>query len=329
MWFPRYRIPLLRFTLFNWLDVEDKPIPVFVPEPPPVILAPIIVEPKFYLQVANDFAIDTRDWHEQGDRDAILAQSGMGKSYLAGVLTEEIIESGQLVFIIDPEGENYTLAQKYPILIIGGEHKNSKFDIHTANQKNVGELVKNLLENGINAVLDLSDTDTEEQQQELFALFADAYFTAMDSDRLKRPVKLIVEEAHIFAPQSGGGNESNHILQKVAKRGRKRGLNLLVATQRPADLNKKVLSQCNRYWFGGLQEVNDLKAVKGFLSRAGILEDHVRSLKKGQFFYYAGGETVQLQSRKRKCKHGGATPAQKTSHRLANRMQLQEFLSTQ
>ena len=43
---------------------------------------------------------------------AILAKTGGGKSYIAGILLEELAEKGVPVVVIDPHGEYYSLARK-------------------------------------------------------------------------------------------------------------------------------------------------------------------------------------------------------------------------
>ncbi|MGV3623326.1 MAG: ATP-binding protein [Archangium sp.] len=62
----------------------------------------------------------------------------------------------------------------------------------------------------------------------------------------KRPLVVILDEAHNFLGQSVGGEESAARLdafELIAREGRKYGLNLCLATQRPRDLTEGVLSQ--------------------------------------------------------------------------------------
>ncbi|HLM70715.1 MAG TPA: ATP-binding protein, partial [Thermoplasmata archaeon] len=58
------------------------------------------------------------------------------------------------------------------------------------------------------------------------------------------PLFLVVEEAHNFAPQQGQVTCSR-VLKNIASEGRKFGLGLCIVTQRPARIDKSVLSQCN------------------------------------------------------------------------------------
>ncbi len=261
------------------------------------------------LQVSKNFSVPLADFLSTGERDAILASSGMGKSYLTGVLLEETLENGTLVCIIDPEGEHFTLAEKYPCLIIGGEHAHVPFD-----PAGVELYVEAMITTGLSTIFDLSDfIDTE--QQDYYALIGDALFRL--AQKYRRKVRLVVEEAQIYAPQNGGGGAAKKknkgldaitVSQRIAKRGRKRALDSLWATQRPASLSKDILSQCNRFWFGGITSELDYKAIKPFLTEAGISFQDIKSLQPGEFFYYAKGKTTRIKVRKRYCKHAGATP---------------------
>lgn len=262
------------------------------------------------LQVSKNYAVPLDDYASTGERDAVLASSGMGKSYLTGVLMEETLENGGLLCVIDPEGEHFTLAERYPMMIVGGEHGNLPLE-----ESSVDLYIDTMLQYGFSAIFDLSDYLDYEQQQ-LYGVIADSLFTA--EQKYRRKIRLVVEEAQIYAPQrtAGGPNTKGSkkgidpvlASQKIAKRGRKRAIDSLWATQRPASLNKDILSQCNRFWFGGITAEQDYKAIKPFLTEAGISFADIKSLQPGEFFIYGRGQTKLIRVRKRHCKHAGATP---------------------
>jgi Helicase HerA, central domain len=260
------------------------------------------------LHVGINTVVPYSDYASTGERDAILASSGMGKSYLTGVLMEETLENKGLLCVIDPEGEHFTLAERYPMLIIGGEHAHLPID-----DDGIELYVETMLSGGISLVFDLSEFLDEEQAQ-WYAKIAEAIFVAEQKHR--RKVRIVVEEAQIYAPQRTGGGGMKRktaldpvvVSQKLSKRGRKRAIDSLWATQRPASLNKDILSQCNRFWFGGITAEQDYKAVKPFLTEAGISFGQIKALQPGQFFLYGKGKTQLIQVRKRHCRHAGATP---------------------
>src|ERR1044072_6531442 len=99
------------------------------------------------LQVAKNFSVPLEAFATTGERDAILASSGMGKSYLTGVVLEETLEIGCLVCVIDPEGEHFTLAARYPMMIIGGEHGSLPME-----EEAIDLYVEAMLQNRLSAV---------------------------------------------------------------------------------------------------------------------------------------------------------------------------------
>lgn len=266
------------------------------------------------LHVSRFFNVSLDDYVATGERDAILASSGMGKSYLTGVIAEETLENGSLLCIIDPEGEYFTLAERYPMLIVGGEHGMVPLE-----EDAIDLYIQAMLETNLSLVFDLSEL-LDHEQQELYAQIAESLFYQETTFRKK--VRVIVEEAQIFAPQRlasapGGRGKKKadpvNASQKLAKRGRKRAIDSLWATQRPASLSKDILSQCNRFWFGGITAEQDYKAIKPFLNEAGISFNNVKELQPGEFYFYSKGVTKLIKVRKRHCKHAGATPeAQQT-----------------
>lgn len=214
-------------------------------------------------------------------------------------IVEESLRNNVLSCIIDPEGEYWTLAEKFPVLILGGE--TAHLPMH---QALIELYIETMLETGLSVVFDLSEY-IDAQQTELYALIADMIF--MKESQHKKKMRLIVEEAQIYAPQ-GLSSKGGEASQRIAKRGRKRGLDSLWATQRPQAIDKNVLSQCNRFWFGGIQSELDYKAIKTYVEQAGISFNDLKALNPGQFYYYSQGKTEAITVRKRYCRHGASTP---------------------
>lgn len=330
----RLRLP----TLFKKTEAPKSPpvahapgvAPIYTPAPAPRKRAGQKLWVGYH-EIGGRFEIDTADYTDDGHRDAVFAASGMGKSYLTGVLLEQMLDAGAVVFVLDPEGEYHTLSEHYPMLIIGGDKRNTKLDLDTVTPESFIQLSTIVLKEGVSVVLDLS-ARPRPQQQTAFIYAVDSLFSAMDAEEFRRPIKLVVEEARIFAPQSGmkdlvnlEGKTSLSVLQDVATRGRKRGLHLLTATQRPAGLNKDISSQCNRYWFGGVKDARDCNALKPYLDEAGVTPEEIRALQKGQFFFYGAGQTVKIRVKERKCRHAGKTPATDMDKPRASRKRVQEI----
>jgi DNA helicase HerA-like ATPase len=67
---------------------------------------------------------------------------------------------------------------------------------------------------------------------------------AQDTEDPIRPVFVVVEEGHTFAP-ARETSKSRDIIKKVAAEGRKFGVGLAIISQRPNKLDDDVTSQCN------------------------------------------------------------------------------------
>lgn len=125
------------------------------------------------------------------------------------------------------------------------------------------------------------------------------------------PHILVVEEAHNFCPERGVGTAvSGPVLRTVASEGRKFGMGLVIVSQRPAKVDKNVVSQCNTQVVLKVTNPNDLKAivasVEGITSETA---DEVQRLPVGVALIAGGGLTqpVFVDVRPRMTRHGGAS----------------------
>lgn len=79
------------------------------------------------------------------------------------------------------------------------------------------------------------------------------------------PVVLVLEEAQNYIREHRFGEEasiSKEVFERIAREGRKYGLGLVVASQRPSELSKTVLSQCSSFIVHRLQNPEDLRYFK-------------------------------------------------------------------
>ncbi len=229
-------------------------------------------------------------------RTCVIGQSGSGKSYLIGVLCEKLLENNIAFCIVDTEGEYFSLKQKFEVLWVGG--KNADIDLENVD---LDELVRKSIENNTPVILDVSDVMDE---RKVVADFSTKLYEV--GTELRQPYLLIVEEADKFCPQS---KNSLKEIEEISKRGRKRGVGLLIATQRPSLVNKNVLSQCGNRFIGKLATENDLKAVDLFFSDRKELEA-LPGLLQGEFFVSGGllKEKTRMKSVERLTQHKGLTP---------------------
>jgi DNA helicase HerA-like ATPase len=87
----------------------------------------------------------------------------------------------------------------------------------------------------------------------------------------RHPVLIVADEAHNICPQEPADSleaaATSHAV-KIAGEGRKFGLYLLVATQRPSKIHANVLSQCDNLALMKMNSVSDLAHISQILSQA-------------------------------------------------------------
>ncbi len=321
---------------------------------------------------------------------SILAKTGAGKSYMAGVLMEEFAEKKLPVVIMDPHGEYSSLGvandeeketkfmEKFGIepksyagqikrfsiednnlklnskltadeifqclpIKISGTQKGLIYsamrnlggkdysitdlinEISTLPSQSKWNLIsalefldrtklfsktptkpEELVKPGQISIIDIKYAKPEIQQTIVFKLSEELF-----SARKRGTVPaffLVFEEAHTFCPERGFGEvSSSKIIRTIASEGRKFGLSLCVITQRPARVDKNVLSQCNTQVIMKVTNPNDLRAITD--SAEGItpgMREEIRDLPVGSAIVVGVTELpVLAEIRVRRSKHGG------------------------
>lgn len=85
------------------------------------------------------------------------------------------------------------------------------------------------------------------------------------------PIALVLEEAQNYIPEIDKNNKKSitkKVFEKIAREGRKFGVSLLVSSQRPSELSKTILSQCNTFIVHKLQNPEDQKYIRQIVSSA-------------------------------------------------------------
>ena len=87
------------------------------------------------------------------------------------------------------------------------------------------------------------------------------------AERQKDPVALVCEEAHRYVPDRGDAEyaAAQVAIRRIAREGRKYGLGLMLVSQRPADLESTVISQCGTWLVLRLTSAVDQAHVARFL----------------------------------------------------------------
>lgn len=92
-----------------------------------------------------------------------------------------------------------------------------------------------------------------------------------DEDRGTMPIVMVLEEAQNYIPEINKKDRtsiSRKVFERIAREGRKYGLSLVISSQRPSELSKTVLSQCNSFIIHRLQNPDDQQYIRKLVSSA-------------------------------------------------------------
>jgi DNA helicase HerA-like ATPase len=331
---------------------------------------------------------------------SILAKTGSGKSYTAGVLIEELLEKNVPLLIIDPHGEYLALKyenrneeerkqmEKFGISPKGYASKvvvytPSNFSINPAADKlfridginlSVNELydlfplsdaqlgvlyrgineikaekefytiediikkmaeskssakwriihfleriretgilsdsptrIEELVKVGQASIIDMKGAEPRLQQLIVYRVCKEV-FEGRKMGKIP-PFMLVVEEAHNFCPERGFEKAvSSNILRTIASEGRKFGLGLLVISQRPARVDKNVISQCNTQIILRVTNPNDIRALsRGLEFMSSEMEEEIKRIPQGVALLSSPSieMPILVDVRVRRSEHGG------------------------
>ena len=219
------------------------------------------------LSIDLDNLIDTRL--------LVQANSGGGKSWAIRKLLETTHGKVQQI-ILDIEGDFPSLREKFDFILAG------KGGDIPANPRSAELLARKILELKADLIVDLYELKQHERIR-FVKLFLDAMINAPKD--LWHPVIVVVDEAHIFAPEKGQAESMGAVID-LCTRGRKRGYCAVLATQRLSKLHKDAAAECNNKLIGRTGLDIDLKRAAdelGMNSRDALI---LRDLEPGEFFAY-------------------------------------------
>lgn len=115
-----------------------------------------------------------------------------------------------------------------------------------------------------------------------------------------RPLLVVFEEAHSYLPKGGSSQfvagHASQSVRRILKEGRKYGIGALVVSQRPAELDETVLSQCGTFISLRLTNAEDQGRVKATVpDTLASLVDLLPALRTGEAIVL--GEATQIPSR--------------------------------
>lgn len=248
---------------------------------------------------------------------AVLGKTGSGKTYTAkAVIVEPLLTAGQHVGIVDPTGAWWGLRSsrdgKGPgisILVLGGDH--GDLPLPALGGAAVARL---LAEQHVSLVADTSQLTVGERTR----WFIDFATTLHRLNR--QPLHLVLDEAHMFAPQGKVPDPDTgrmlHAANTLASGGRSRGIRLVMITQRPQKLHKDALTSADTLIAMRVLAPHDRSAVEDWIKGCGDMAagkevlNSLASLQRGEgwVWYPEGGFLERMKFPAIKTFDSSATP---------------------
>lgn len=261
--------------------------------------------------VSDNLTIDTSELGQEGLRVGIFARSSAGKSNLAALFVEQALEQGWQVVILEPIPEWYTLKAAFPnVICVGGPYADLPI---VENMHNM--LADFVSQTNASLVLTLSDLRVEDAVKKFAGDFLWALYVRWQ--KVRRPMLLVIEEAAELAPQMWSREDKPSLsrISMLARHGRKLGINMVLITQRPADIHKSPISQMNVLFFGSFKSAQDLSEHQGIMwiaKRLGIQLSvkEITELGVGEFYCWYRDQVVKIKALRRRTPHGGETPTE-------------------
>jgi len=116
----------------------------------------------------------------------------------------------------------------------------------------------------------------------------------------KVPVTLVCEEAHRYVPVNAtmGFEPCKRAIARIAKEGRKYGASLCIVTQRPAEIDPTILSQCNTVFALRMSNDRDQAIVQSSISDTGSgLMEFLPALGQREAIAFGEGVTLPVRIR--------------------------------
>lgn len=207
----------------------------------------------------------------------IIGSSGSGKSWLAGLLVEQILRMGYQICVIDPEGD-YRSIKAFPrTIVLGSDH---------TSPPSVADVITLLEYARVSIFLDLSLCQPSEK-----VAYVTEFLQALSGIRAKRgiPHWFLIDEAHYFCNQEGS-TITELLVQNAGQGG------FTFVTYQATAMPQSILKTIDHWMFTHIDNKNEVKHLQQALGKEACqkLQD-LHALTNKQF-YLCMGPTNQIEA---------------------------------
>jgi hypothetical protein len=249
---------------------------------------------SLYVRLADDLRPHIN--YILSNRIAILGMPGAGKSNLVAVLCEAIAKFGTPMIIFDTKPE-YAGMCANPFFI-----NPMKVSAKNVNANNAKAFAKQVLSDRLQVVVDLRSYRDDDVAATVMIEMIEGIWEFEENRSKKLPCVVVIDEAHYWVSQGSQMNTVSNVkvdgvslYQRLQKSifnllyiGRSFGVGSIVATQRPANIDKRAIAAAEWKFLLKANQPQDLSAYKDY-----GFGDEARTLKKGQAYVIGPNEFDQ------------------------------------
>ncbi len=222
---------------------------------------------------------------------AAIGRKGAGKTYLATMIAEQMLDAGAQVVIIDPVGNWYGLrlaadgrSQGKAIFVLGGDHGDVPLTPDAG-----ARIARFIVETGASVVLDISGFRIGERKRFAWE-FGEELLHLKKKHRTA--MHLFIEEAQLLIPQRVGRDEARMVgaYEHIVRLGRNYGIGCTLITQRPQSVNKEALNQVECLCVLQVTGPQERKALEDWVQEVGgqrELVGELPGLRQGEGYVWS------------------------------------------
>jgi hypothetical protein len=285
------------------------------------------------LRIANNLTLPA---DIAGRRTAVFGISGSGKSNTAAVLAENLLRAGEQVVCVDPKGEGWGLLSlasgkpsNLPVIVFGEPNGH----IEALSEAHGSRLADFVVDTGRSVVLSLLGFESDQSERRFVATFLRQLYRRKSRQGKPTRTLVVLDEAHLFVPENvrGDAAELAGAAQRIARQGRTFGIGTLIVDQRPQDVSKRVITQCDTLICHQLVHKTDRDALREWVrgydvdGRGEQFLESLASLEPGEAWVWSPGWLKvfkRIKVDRRKTYDSGAAPDGSAAARSVQRAEV-------
>lgn len=244
-----------------------------------------LIQQNIAAQITSEQNIDMPTWFAYQELctkfiDAAIAQESVSNSRITEFVSTLRLRMNSFLndkriaiplMLKDSEADNRDILTHFIAFLLGDFNRYFEEGApdHLVKTYNATNKPKNVAKSSQITIIDVSNLPFEilETVTALLGRIILEFVSHFVENRGKYPIVIILEEAQNYIAEHKD-SVAKTVFERIAREGRKYGISLIVCSQRPSELSRTVLSQCNSFIIHRLQNPEDQKYVRGLVSSA-------------------------------------------------------------